>query len=140
MDERTLVLNQLAQGHRPFPEGMAWFEGQTEEEQARTLRALGLFCRQAHATREEAAEAIRLSGLRPTCTPCVLLARGDVDRQVSTIGGLRPRHERLRAFRLLVHLLAVADARRRERHCADGCGHEWHHLPPRPDAAPQEAR
>ncbi|MFF4554399.1 DUF5958 family protein [Streptomyces sp. NPDC001422] len=26
-------------------------------------------------------------------------------------------------------LLAVADHRRRQRFCSDGCGHEWHRLP-----------
>ncbi|MFD1660906.1 DUF5958 family protein [Streptomyces caeni] len=30
----------------------------------------------------------------------------------------------------------MADTRRRARHCADGCSHEWHHLAARPDAGP----
>ncbi|MEV0489958.1 DUF5958 family protein [Streptomyces atratus] len=27
---------------------------------------------------------------------------------------------------MLVAVLAIADGRRRERSCADGCGHWWH--------------
>ncbi|MEU0165008.1 DUF5958 family protein [Streptomyces iakyrus] len=27
-----------------------------------------------------------------------------------------------------LHVLGLADARRRERYCADGCGHDWHQL------------
>jgi len=34
----------------------------------------------------------------------------------------------VKAFRLLVALLGVADKRRRERFCADGCTHAWHRL------------
>lgn len=41
-----------------------------------------------------------------------------------------PQDERIKAFRLLVALLSVADERRRARFCADGCSHTWHHLEP----------
>ncbi|WP_327739315.1 DUF5958 family protein [Streptomyces nojiriensis] len=39
-----------------------------------------------------------------------------------------PQDERVKSFRLLVALLGVADKRRRERFCADWCGHAWHRL------------
>ncbi|WP_344358185.1 DUF5958 family protein [Streptomyces gobitricini] len=32
------------------------------------------------------------------------------------------------AFRLLIAVLAIADARRRERFCSGGCSHWWHRL------------
>lgn len=136
MHGHARVLNELAQGLRPFPEGLAWFEGLDEEQQSVVLRDLGSFCHQAHPTHEEALEAVRLSGLRPTHTPCVLIVRGRADEQAGRVATLRPRHERVKAFRLLVRLLAVADARRR-RSCAGRCGHEWHRLAdPAGDAAP----
>jgi hypothetical protein len=101
------------------------------------MRDLWQFCHQAHPTPGEAREAVRLSGLRSTHTPAVLLLLRDrVEPQLPVIAGLRPRHERIRAFRLLLHLLAVADARRRRRTCADGCSHYWHHLPPAPTPPP----
>ncbi|MGC4998814.1 DUF5958 family protein [Streptomyces sp. DT195] len=37
-------------------------------------------------------------------------------------------NERRKAFKLLVAALSIADARRRERFCVDGCGHWWHSL------------
>ncbi|PTH86939.1 hypothetical protein C9J60_20700 [Streptomyces sp. A244] len=128
MNERAVLLNELAQGLRQQSLGLAWFEGLAEDEQGEVLMLLREFCVQARATAEDAAEAIRRSGLRPTHTPSVLILAGRIDQQLGKVAALRPRHERIKAFRLLVHVLALADARRRERYCADGCGHDWHRL------------
>jgi hypothetical protein len=128
VNERSLILNELAQGLRPLPRGLAWFERLADEEQSAVLRDLYQFCVQARATSEDASEAIRRSGLRPTHTPSVLVTRGRIDEQLRKVAGLTPLHERIRAFRLLVQVLGLADARRRERSCANGCCHEWHRL------------
>nr|WTB12000.1 DUF5958 family protein [Streptomyces antimycoticus] len=128
MHERTVILNELAQGLRPLPRGLEWFASLADEEQSVALRELCQFCIQARATTSDALEGVRRSGLRPTHTPSVLVARGRVDEQLGKVAALAPRHERIKAFRLLVHVLGLADARRRERSCADGCGHEWHRL------------
>ncbi|MFJ5732390.1 DUF5958 family protein [Streptomyces paradoxus] len=129
MNERAVLLNELAQGLRPPAEGVTWFEGLDEDEQHEVLLTLREFCVQARATGEDASEAVRRSGLRPTHTPSVLiLAAGRIDQQLGKVAALRPRHERIKAFRLLVHVLGRADARRRERYCAEGCGHDWHQL------------
>ncbi|GGX02443.1 hypothetical protein GCM10010383_35880 [Streptomyces lomondensis] len=122
------MLNELAQGLRPLSQGLAWFEDMAEEEQFVVLRELFQFCVQARAVGEDALEGIRRSGLRPTHTPAVLLARGRIEEQLGKVARLRPRHERIKAFRLLVQVLGLADARRRERFCVDGCGHAWHRL------------
>ncbi|WP_234433250.1 DUF5958 family protein [Streptomyces sp. NRRL WC-3549] len=42
------------------------------------------------------------------------------------IAGLVPLGERHKAFRLLIAVLTIADARHRERYCPGGCGHWWH--------------
>ncbi|MEU0176284.1 DUF5958 family protein [Streptomyces massasporeus] len=128
MDDPTVLLNELAQGLRPTARGVDWFEGLDEDEQAAVLRLLCHFCVQARASGEDALEGIRRSGLRPTHTPAVLILAGRIDVQMGKIAALRPPHERVKAFRLLIHVLGSADARRRERFCADGCGHEWHQL------------
>jgi hypothetical protein len=146
MDERTLRLNELAQGLRPLGRGVGWFEGISADEQFEVLRDVSAFCIQARATVEDGPEAVRLAGIRPTHTPAVLIARGRLPGQLAKIINL-PQGERVKAFRLLVALLAVADGRRRERFCADGCTHAWHQLGPgvaaeaagvfsRPDPAP----
>ncbi|MGI5404974.1 DUF5958 family protein [Streptomyces sp. CA-135486] len=128
MNDRAVVLNELAQGLRPLSQGLEWFEGLTDVEQSVALRDLCQFCVQARATSGDALEGIRRSGLRPTHTPSVLVMRGQIDMQLGRVANLTPRHERIKAFRLLIQVLGLADARRRERFCADECSHEWHQL------------
>ncbi|MEU5416165.1 DUF5958 family protein [Streptomyces clavifer] len=73
-----------------------------------------------------------------THTPAVLISRGRIDEQLGKVAGLAPVEERRKAFRLLIALLTIADARRRKRFCSGGCSHWWHRLPPSPDnPAPQ---
>ncbi|MGW7310180.1 DUF5958 family protein [Streptomyces sp. NPDC054835] len=128
VSERDVLLNELAQGLRPMAEGIEWFDGLSQDEQSDVLRFLSHHCMQARAVAEDAQESVRLAGLRPTHTPAVLIARGRIDMQLWKIAALKPLDERRKAFRLLVAVLAVADARRRERYCSKGCGHWWHHL------------
>ncbi|MGW3402826.1 DUF5958 family protein [Streptomyces zhihengii] len=51
-----------------------------------------------------------------------------LDAGVSWFSGL-PATEHVKAFRVLVAVFAVADTRRRERHCKGACTHAWHNLP-----------
>jgi len=131
MDERTIILNELAQGLRPVPDGIAWFESLDDEEQINTLHVLGLFLLQAGATNDDAAESIERAGLKPTHTPAVLIARDPLPLYLGKVIGL-PKEERLKSFRLLVALFTVADERRRRTRCANDCNHAWHHLDSRP--------
>ncbi|NGO75244.1 hypothetical protein G6045_06055 [Streptomyces sp. YC504] len=134
MNEHAVLLNELAQGLRPMAQGIDWFENLSEDMQAAALRDLYQFCIQARATKEDGPASIRRAGIRPTHTPAVLITRGRIDEQLAKIASLAPQHERIKAFRLLVALLAVADGRRRERFCSHGCSHSWHHLDTGPDA------
>jgi len=128
MNERDVLLNEVAQGLRPISQGIAWFDGLGQEEQAQTLRFLVHHCTQARALAEDGPESIRRAGLRPTHTPAVLISRGRIDEQLGKIAGLAPLDERRKAFRLLIAVLTIADARRRERFCSTGCSHWWHRL------------
>ncbi|MDJ0347381.1 DUF5958 family protein [Streptomyces sp. H10-C2] len=132
MDERAVRLNELAQELRPLGRGVEWFEGISADEQFEVLRDLSGFCIQARATAEDGPESVRLAGIRPTHTPAVLITRGQLPGQLTKIINL-PLDERVKAFRLLVALLGVADKRRRARLCADGCTHAWHQLGPDAD-------
>ncbi|WP_217146486.1 MULTISPECIES: DUF5958 family protein [Streptomyces] len=132
MADAYIILNELAQELRPMAQGIEWFESLCAEEQAHTLRILSHFCVQARATTVDGLEGVRRSGLRATHTPAVLIARGRIDQQLGKIASLAPRDERLKSFRLLIAVLAVADGRRRERSCANGCRHAWHRLSAEP--------
>ncbi|MCD0484894.1 DUF5958 family protein [Streptacidiphilus sp. ASG 303] len=127
MDGRAVVLNELAQGIRPLAQGLGWFEDLADAERFEVLRDLAAFCIQARATSDDGPESIRRAGIRPTHTPAVLVTRGRLAEQLAKIINL-PQDEQVKAFRLLVALLGVADDRRRLRFCAGGCGHAWHHL------------
>ncbi|MFF9870529.1 DUF5958 family protein [Streptomyces sp. NPDC013953] len=129
MDERAVVLNGLAQGIRPLDRGVDWFESLAGTEQFEVLRDLAGYCIQARALTEDGSESVRRAGIRPTHTPAVLIKREHLTEQLTKIINL-PQDERVKAFRLLVALLGVADERRRARFCAHGCGHAWHHLGP----------
>ncbi|MFJ3516335.1 MULTISPECIES: DUF5958 family protein [unclassified Streptomyces] len=130
MDERAIMLNELAQDLRPLPEGVAWFEALSPEAQGDVLVLLCQYCLQADASTEDGPEAVLRSGLRPTHTPAVLITRGRINEQLGKIARLAPPDERRKAFRLLVSVFAVADDRRRALLCAGGCNHEWHWLSP----------
>ncbi|WP_406335660.1 DUF5958 family protein [Streptomyces sp. NBC_00203] len=128
MTERDVMLNELAQGLRPMSQGIEWFDALGPEAQSETLRYLSHYCIQVRAVAEDGPESIRRAGLRPTHTPAVLITRGRIDQQLGKIASLIPLDERRKALRLLIAVLAIADGRRRERFCADGCGHWWHGL------------
>ncbi|WP_326601241.1 DUF5958 family protein [Streptomyces sp. NBC_01799] len=128
MTERDVMLDELAQGLRPMSQGIEWFDALGPEEQSEALLFLCHHCVQARVVAEDGPESIRRAGLRPTHTPAVLITRGRIEHQLGKIASLTPLDERRKAFRLLVAVLAIADGRRRERFCSDGCGHWWHRL------------
>ncbi|MFF4322985.1 DUF5958 family protein [Streptomyces sp. NPDC001568] len=127
MDERTVMLNLLAQELRPIEQGVEWFEALPAETQFEVLGDLREYCTQAAATETDGPESVRRAALRPTHTPAVLITRGQLNVQLAKIINL-PQDERVKSFRLLVALLGVADERRRERFCVHVCNHSWHWL------------
>lgn len=128
MKEHDVLLNELAQGLRPIPQGIDWFDSLGQEEQSEVLLFLRHHCVQARAVAEDVQESIRRAGLRLPHTPAVLISQGRIGKQLGKIAGLTPHDERRKAFRLLLAVLTIADARRRERFCSNGCSHWWHRL------------
>lgn len=49
MNERDVLLNELAQGLRPMSEGIRWFDGLGQEEQSEVLLFLRHHCRLPHS-------------------------------------------------------------------------------------------
>ncbi|MFE7709202.1 DUF5958 family protein [Streptomyces sp. NPDC057486] len=58
MNERDVLLNELAQGLRPMSDGIGWFDGLSQEEQSEVLLFLRNHCVQARAVTEDAPESI----------------------------------------------------------------------------------
>ena len=122
-----LQLNRIAQGLIPASEGIAWFEGLGSDEQQAVLRLLVLITVQAHPLKSEVEPAISQAKLKPTFTPCVMVSKAEIPERGFNFGNLPP-HEWTKTFRLLIALFSIADRRRRETTCRNGCSHAWHHL------------
>jgi hypothetical protein len=123
--QRELLVNQIAQGVCPAREGEEWFSALPENEQQEVLRGIANMAVQAGARRDDAEDAVRRSGLKPTVTPCVLLTKENLPVQLAKIVNL-PAGEYRKAYTLLMALFQIADARRRVIQCAGGCSHWWH--------------
>lgn len=80
---------------------------------------------QAHITTADGRAGVARSGVKPTANPSVMIC---MEPPRYGFVGL-PSAEHLKAFRVLVSVFAVADARRRETNCKGACGHAWHNLP-----------
>lgn len=120
-------LNRLAQDLDPLDGGEAWFRSLSFESRQGTLRTLAAMILQAHPSGDVVERAVQQSGLKQTYTPVGLLRSGPLPDQLAKIANL-PVDESIKSFRLLVGLLAEADRDRRNRDCAGGCAHWWHHL------------
>mgnify|MGYP001793797702 CR=1 FL=1 len=128
LTDTELQLNRIAQGLVRESDGIAWFEALPPDQRQQVLHTLARICGQAHPRSDELPKAIERAQLKPTFTPCVLLEIAQVpEKGLHRILAL-PESEQVKSFRLMIALLAIADARRRESHCKDGCSHEWHNL------------
>jgi hypothetical protein len=122
------MLNRVAQGRLPFADAVRWFEALAETEQPGWLRAIALMCHQSHPLPEEIDPAITLGDLKPTFTPCVMVRTAvRPEHALDRIADL-PTDERQKAFRLMFALYCIADTRRRQTQCKNGCSHEWHNF------------
>ncbi|MEV6159124.1 DUF5958 family protein [Nonomuraea sp. NPDC052129] len=128
MSKRFIILNELSQGRRPLQEGIDWFEALPLDERRDVIRELSSYSLQARAVTEDAAKSIVRAGVKPTATPAVLISHGSIREQLAKVGNL-PEAEMEKSFRILLALLSISDARRREIDCANGCAHWWHNLP-----------
>jgi hypothetical protein len=120
-----IQVNQAAQGLREVPELLVAFAALSEEEERSVLRRVNVLALQAGARDSDAAAAIVRSGVRPTRTSAVLMAKGPINIQLAKAATL-PQAELSDGVRVAIALLAIADERRRRTKCASGCSHWWH--------------
>ncbi|MFF2198319.1 DUF5958 family protein [Streptomyces sp. NPDC058157] len=119
------VVNGMAQGLRTLDEGVAWFSGLSPAGRQEVLHEVAHYAMQAHITAADGRVGVARSGVKRTANPAVMIC---MDPPRYGFSGL-PADEHVTAFRVLVSVFAVADTRRRQTHCNDGCGHSWHNLP-----------
>lgn len=124
-----IALNSLAQGFTPLSEGEEWFASHGPSDRHKILKQLNFYISQAHPKPEEVEAAIKLCGLKPSMTPCVVLAKWQTRpaKGAEALSNL-PDTDHLKAFKILLTLFSVADERRRNTQCREGCTHDWHNL------------
>ena len=120
-----ITINQIKQELISQEDAKNWFLSFSTEAQQEILQRLSYMTLQAGAREEDVSLAIAKSKLRPTYTPCVLLSKERLKEQMAKLLKLPP-SEFIKAFFLLISLLAIADARRYCKYCQDGCSHWWH--------------
>ena len=127
MNERLLRINKIAQRMISFEEGVQWFDEAAFEYRDKIMQALDICVWQSHPTVEDIEEGIRMSGLKETFSPCVLIRKKPFNEVRQKILKMRELDQR-RGFILLLSVFSVADKRRRETECVNGCTHEWHNI------------
>lgn len=120
-----IAINQIQQELISQQDAKNWFLSFPTKTQQEILQRLSYMALQAGARETDVSLAIAQSKLRPTYTPCVLLSKGRLKEQMAKLLKL-PASEFIKAFFLLISLLAIADARRYSKYCQDGCSHWWH--------------
>ncbi|MYW46257.1 DUF5958 family protein [Streptomyces sp. SID161] len=123
--EGERIVNEIAQGLRSLEDGVAWFSGLVPARRQAVLLQVTGYAMQAHITAADGRAGVARSGVKPTANPSVMIC---MDPPRYGFAGL-PSAEHVTAFRVLVAVFAVADARRRETYCKGVCGHAWHNLP-----------
>ncbi|MFI0716412.1 DUF5958 family protein [Streptomyces inhibens] len=121
------IINEIAQGLISLEEGVKWFSSLEEADKKEVLHEIVRYAMQAHITTQDGREGVAKSGVKPTMTPAVLIAREPIVERMGTIINL-PAAENTKAFRVLISAFSVADTRRRETECRGACSHEWHNL------------
>jgi len=128
LSQEAKLMNRVAQGRLPFTDAVRWFESLSETDRELWLKTVAFMCHQSHPHREEIEGAIALGGLKPTYTPCLMLLEAEQPEYVLDRVAALPAGERLKAFRLIFALYCIADTRRRDTNCRNGCSHEWHNF------------
>ncbi|MER7725916.1 DUF5958 family protein [Streptomyces sp. NPDC096323] len=123
--EMERVVNEIAQGLRTLDAGVSWFSGLAPTRQQMVLQEVAGYAMQAHITAADGRAGVARSGVKATANPSVMIC---MDPPRYGFAGL-PSAEHVKAFRVLVSVFAVADARRRETYCKGACGHAWHNRP-----------
>jgi hypothetical protein len=123
--EDDILVNQWVQDVQPTSVILEWFESSSAERKLEILRYLVSLCKQARAANEEGLEAILASSLNPRRSASVLLARGTNTEILNKLSSLR-NADGADAFILLLHLLRIADKRRKLAENPASCNHWWH--------------
>jgi hypothetical protein len=117
-------VNKIAQEKISMEEAEKWFKKSNNIKKKEILKVLKLCLHQSHPSHEEIERGIKESGLKETYTPCVLMKKKkNLNEAIFKTYSL-PEKEWMKTFALWIKIFSIADKRRRETDCKNGCSHE----------------
>lgn len=123
--EELILLNQATQGVRSMAELSAWFELLPQDRRRLVLEKFAEMIQHARPFESDGTTAVEISGLKPSLTPCVVLAKGANRTQLAKLCSL-PESEQRKILVLLLFLFRVVDKRRRSKEQDSLERHWWH--------------
>lgn len=127
MTDIEIVINKYAQNKLSFIEVMEWYDCFEISKQKEIREILIMFIQQSHPSDKLVSVAIKNGLIKETMTPVVLFKTQTFIIAINKIRRL-PNTELRKSFIILLCIFKEADTYRRETHCKNGCGHEWHNL------------
>lgn len=122
--DRELLINQWVQGVKPDAEVLRIYDDTPVVNRHDILRELVDYCRQARPVPDDGERAVAASAIKPGRSACVILSKGVTNETLHRLAQLKG-IDGLDAFMLLLHVLRIADLRRR-RDEPQPCHHWWH--------------
>ena len=122
MDDKSLMINKIAQGLVSFEDGMKWFDALDSDNRSHVIWTLDVCIHQSHPSEREIQQGIDNSGLTESYEMLQYAYETKKKRLDMT------KAEQKRAFVLTMHIFIVSDQRRRETDCKGECSHWWHHI------------
>jgi hypothetical protein len=123
--EDDILINQWVQEIKATSVLVEWFESGTPDRRLELLRHLLNLCNQARVREEDSQMALVASKLNPRRSAGVILSKGATKSVLHKLSTLR-KMDGGDAFVLLLHLLKIADERRRAAEGPGPCHHWWH--------------
>ncbi len=128
MTQTEVIINKIAQGKIDFQNGISWFSELEVNLQKEIIQLLEYYILQAHPDTESIELGIKSTHIKDSMTPIVILKTAqNLKIALSKIIAL-PDSELIKSFTTLISIFKIADKKRREVYCKNGCSHEWHNL------------
>ena len=127
LSEKDIIINKFAQDKITLDEVLLWFDNKSSEEQRDILSWTRIYLEQSHPDKVTIDAGLTHVPLKPTMTPIVLLQTQPFKTALLKINSL-PDNEIRKGFITIITIFKLADTKRREHWCKDGCTHEWHNL------------
>lgn len=126
--ENEIIINKISQDKIGFDDGLAWFDKLDLFNQKGIIQKLIYFIQQSHPDKESIDLGLEIAPIIKTMTPAILLKTQEhYNLALNKIANL-PDSEIRKSFIVLISVFKIADKRRRDIWCKNGCTHDWHNI------------